>query len=66
MPTSPLDQLGRATQTHSTELIRDPFSYPYALDQRGQLFLTDNQLAITCGSAPYNTCSLPSMTDALD
>ena len=28
--------------------------------------LTDNQLAITCGSASYNTCSLPSMTDDLD
>jgi hypothetical protein len=37
MPTLPLNQRGRTAQTHSTELIRDPFSGPYAIDRRGGL-----------------------------
>jgi hypothetical protein len=54
MPTSPLDQPGRATQTHSTELIRDPFSYPYAIDQRGQLFLIDKLERLSNPLSPSN------------
>ncbi len=39
MPTLRLDQPGGAARTHSTELIRDPFSHPYAIDRRGQLIV---------------------------
>jgi hypothetical protein len=37
MPTLPIDQISRAAQIHPTELIRDPFADPYAIDRRGQL-----------------------------
>lgn len=39
MSTLPLDQPGHAARTYSTELIRDPFSHPYAIDRRGQLLV---------------------------
>lgn len=39
MPSPPFDEPGRVTQTYSTELIRDPFWYPYAIDRRGQLLV---------------------------
>jgi hypothetical protein len=54
MPTSPFDEPGRATQTYSTELIRDPFSYPYAIDRRGQLFVVDKPERMPSPLSPSN------------
>ena len=39
MPMPSLDQPGHVAQTPSTELIRDPFARPYAIDRRGQLLV---------------------------